>query len=284
VTIVHFRNVTRLTVSCACAHPMPRLAWLVVALAFALPAPARPADCRDRTGGDICAAGSPWLDYTRFRLHLRADGHEGTTTITMHGGDDFSVDIEDTPDMHGQIIVVAGRVMLMRDVPHDEGYEIDALDGPVLMHQLVATLLGQAFPGGPGSVTSDSTVRVVQKTRPIRIATPSAGGRLGAPWTLTGTVHRAAGTIDFDLLFDFTDEHTVHALAFSGTWEKAAAAPALDEHMPLDGWAIHWLGPIASSSADGTVVDFSARPTSDRWPDLAALRKSLAAADRRARH
>ena len=97
--------------------------------------PSSPADdCRNKTTGDICAAGSLWAEFTQFRVRLRSDEHSDTTTMTRHGADDFSIDIEDAPARHGRIIVLAGRAMLMKDVQHETGYEIDALDGPVLMH------------------------------------------------------------------------------------------------------------------------------------------------------
>lgn len=55
--------------------------------------------------------------------------------MTMRGPDDFSIDIEDAPAPGGTIIVVGGGAMLMKGVQHKNGYEIDALDGPVFMHQ-----------------------------------------------------------------------------------------------------------------------------------------------------
>lgn len=99
----------------------------------------------------------------------------------MHDGADFSLEIEpkSPATSKGRILVIAGRAMLMKDVAHEAGYEIDALDGPVLTHQLVMTSLDQAFPKGPGSVASGKpSFKIVQKKRAIRIATSSAGGRM----------------------------------------------------------------------------------------------------------
>src|SRR4051794_34477717 len=166
--------------------------------------PLRADDCRHQRTGDICAAGSPWSNFTRFRLQLRDEGHSTTTVMTMHGSDDFSIDIENVSGTGGTIIVVGGRAMLMKGVEHEMGYEIDALDGPVLMHQLVTTLLDQAFPNGPTSVGDSVPIKLVQKERAIRIATMSAGGRLEAPWTLTGTARRVDNRIEYDLQFAFT--------------------------------------------------------------------------------
>lgn len=195
--------------------------------------------------------------------------------MVMHGPDDFSVYIEDAPGTRGTIIVVGGRAMLMKDVQHESGYEIDALDGPVLMHQLVMTLLDQAFPNGPTSVRASVPIKIVQKERAIRIATASAEGRLEAPWTLTGTARRADDRIEYDVQFVFTADGSTKSLSFTGFWEKAPAAPPLDEHMSLDGWTMHWLTPMTSTSEQGTMLDYGAKPTSEHWADLAGLRKYI---------
>ena len=45
--------------------------------------------------------------------------------------------------------------------------------------------------------------------------------------------------------------------------------------MPLDGWTVHWLGPMTMTSGQGTVLDYAARPASELWKDVGALRKWL---------
>src|SRR5262245_41048737 len=85
---------------------------------FLLVSPSLAQDCRHQTTGDICGAGSPWSNFTQFRVYLRGEDHSGTTTMTMHGPGDFSVHIEDAPGTRGTIIVVGGGAMLMKDVQH----------------------------------------------------------------------------------------------------------------------------------------------------------------------
>jgi len=248
---------------------------VVLVLLFSVSS-SRADDCRHQKTGDICGAASPWSNFTQFRLQLRDEGHSQTMVMTMHGSDDFSIDIEDVSGTRGTIIVVGGRAMLMKGVEHEAGYEIDALDGPVLMHQLVITLLDQAFPNGPTSVVGSVPIKLVQKERAIRIATQSAGGRLEAPWSLMGTSRRADNRIEYDLQFVLTADRSTKSLGFTGFWEKAPAVPLLDDHMSLDGWTVHWLSPMTSTSEQGTVLDYGAKPVSEHWADLAALRKYIA--------
>jgi hypothetical protein len=232
-------------------------------------------DCGRETTNDICVAGSPWSDFTQFRVQSHGKGISGTTTLTTHGRGDFSVDTEDARATHGTIIVVGGRAMLMKDVPHESGYEIDALDGTLLIHQLVMTLLDQAFPKGPSSVGVSAPIKIAEKKRAISIATPSAEGRFAAPWSVTGTARRDADRIEYDLQFVFPAAASRESIGFSGFWEYAPVPP-LDDHMSLDGWTVHWLAPMTSASEQGTIVDYGAKPTSEHWADLAALRKYIA--------
>ena len=207
------------------------------------------------------------------------------TALTLHGGHDLSVEFTSIPPKgaRGRIVVVDGRALLMRDVQHEAGYEIDALDGPVLMAQLVVTLLDQAFPAGPSSVLTSHPVQVKQKTRAIRIATQSASARFDAPWVLTGTVRRRAQRVEYDLRFSARTSEGPYSFKARGLWQKEPNPASLDESMPLDGWTVHWLGPMTTTSADGTTLDYAAQPASSHWRDVADLRKWISEEpDRRA--
>jgi hypothetical protein len=105
------------------------------------------------------------------------------------------------------------------------------------------------------------------------MTTPSAEGRLEAPWTLTGTARRVPSGIEYDLQFVFTAQGAAKPLAFTGLWEKAPALPPLDERMSLEGWTVHWLTPMTTTWEQGTTLDYGARPVSERWTVVAALRK-----------
>lgn len=219
-------------------------------------------DCRRATTGDICAQGSPWSAFTQLRLKLAVDGDGQTTTVTKHGTDDFSVDVEDGSQTTGRMIVIGGRALLMKDVEHERGEEIDALDSPLLLHQLVVVLLDQAFPDGPKSVGASAPIKIKQLARAIHIATPSADLRLIAPWTLSGTARRSGDGIDYDLEFVFNGDGSETSMRFTGLW-RASAVAAPDDRMTLQGWTVFWLAPMSSESKE-------------RWADLGALRKYIA--------
>jgi hypothetical protein len=151
------------------------------------------------------------------------------------------------------------------------------------MNQLIVTLPDQAFPAGPSSVRTRHRVQIEQKTRAIRIATPSASGRFEAPWTLTGTVRRRDGRIEYELRFSARTPDGPYSFHASGFWVKESNTSPVDERMPLDGWTVHWLGPMTMTSAHGTTLDYAARPASELGQDVAALRKWISEEpDRRA--
>jgi hypothetical protein len=232
------------------------------------------AQCERDGIGDICASGSLWYEFTRVRIEpLEKSGI--ATTMTLHPHHEFSLDIGagGGRGTQGKIIVIAGRAMLMRGVPHEKGYEIDALDGPVLMNQLAMTLLDQAFPKGPASVITTHKVRIAQKTRAIRIATASASARFEPPWTLTGAVQRADGRIRYDLRFTSGSSSGVKSFQVAGYWVKESSLPPVAEQMSLVGWTLHWLGQMTTTSEQGTMLDYAAKPASGHWKDVAALRK-----------
>jgi len=238
-------------------------------------------ECRRATTGDICAQGSPWAAFTQLRLRLGVDEHGQTITVTTHGADDFSMDLEDESQKPGRMIVVSGLALLMKDVEHEPGYEIDAIDGPMLLQQLVVVLLDRAFPDGPASIGATAPIKIRQAERAIHVVSPGAELRLAAPWTLSGAAHRASGRIEYDVEFVFTGEGSEKSMHFTGFWQQASAPTALDDRMPLDGWTVLLLGPLTPDTKEGTLLDDGAKPATGRWADLRALRKYIADASRR---
>ena len=45
----------------------------------------------------------------------------------------------------------------------------------------------------------------------------------------------------------------------AGYWEKESTPPPVDERMSLEGWTLHWLGPMTTASAQGTTLEYGAK-------------------------
>ena len=109
-----------------------------------------------------------------YLIELLSDGDARITAI----------DRSASSDRWPVIVSVGGQVMLIQNVELEEGYEIDAMDGPVLMLQLALTLLEKGIADGPESLPTEGIVEVQkdEQAEPIEVSTTSAGGAV--PCTL----------------------------------------------------------------------------------------------------
>jgi hypothetical protein len=161
---------------------------LAASFCIALLAFAGPGRARDKCGE--CASIEDWATFTSISLTLSHPGQPPAATWKGrfdHKANDIVIDADVTTDpgrMKGSIAMVGGRVMLTKGLKLERGYEIDALDGPVLSMQLVLHLLDRVFPKGPSSIPQGQQI---DRKDPIaiRYATPSASGRIAAPWHLS---------------------------------------------------------------------------------------------------
>jgi hypothetical protein len=204
-----------------------------------------------------------------------------TFTIELGQSDDASVVIND-PSAVGQqetrILLVAGRWMVTKGLIIEPGYEIDALDGPVLVMQTVTLLLDKAVPAGPDTIQSQIAIDLIEKLQSLRVNTQSAEGEYPAPWQVKGTVVRRSPTIiAFDLNFVCKAEDTggTQSIHYAGTWERDPVTPALSEQMSLKGWQVFWVGPSKRRDRDGaTIIDYGAQQRNAGYATLADLRKA----------
>jgi hypothetical protein len=204
-----------------------------------------------------------------------------TFTIELGQSDDASVVISD-PGAVGQhetrILLVAGRWMVTKGLEIEPGYEIDALDGPVLVMQTVMRLLDRAVPAGPNTIQSQIAIDLVEKTQDLHVNTQSAEGEYPAPWQVKGTVERRGPTIlAFDLNFHCKagGSENPQLIRYIGTWERDPVTPRLPEQMSLTGWKIFWIGPSKRQDHDGaTILDYGAQQRRTDYATLADLRKA----------
>lgn len=252
-------------------------ALFLVALSFLAWAACGPKD------GDICAAGSPWYAANLVKLTVTQPNVPDLTRLTLTVPDprnlvlDLDNVFQGTPQK-GTIKLVEGRAMLTRGLSLERGYEIDALDGPVLTYQMLVSLLSQSIPDGPDKFVGARNINIKETSRGIRIATMSASGYFSPPWALTGSVSRRdEETVDFSLRFTYTHNDASSALWFDGTWKKLRQAPQIDSSMSLSGWQLHLLGPVEIKQEGGIILDYAAQSKPTPLGTLGELRESIIA-------
>lgn len=213
---------------------------------------------------DICASGSTWYEGQRIKLRMEEKGSPDYSELLFifPGQQDLSIEIDrkyNNNATKGKIILVSGRLMLSKDIDMKKGYEIDNIDGPLLVYQLVISLLDQAFTKGPSEVTGVHKVNKEEKERMIRVATPSAIGEYPAPWRIIGHVKRInSEKISYDFEYTYTSGNKPRTFKLIGFWEKPKISPKFDYSMNIEKWQIYSLGPIKITNDNGTILDYSA--------------------------
>lgn len=245
----------------ATASPLLRSLALCCLTLLALPAQAQ---CPGKD--DLCATSSPWLtaNVVDVTITQPAERYRSHLTLTIIDPLNLVIDEDNTlgsQTQTGTIRLVEGSAMLSRGLVLQKGVETDALDAPVLMYQMLISLLTQAIPAGPAKFTGTHNISLTERKKSIRIATRSAGGSLPAPWQLSGSVTRKdAESISFRLSTTYTRGTAPATINMEGSWKKLATQPAADPAMPLAGWQLYPLGPLPVRQEQDSILDTSTTP------------------------
>lgn len=228
-------------------------------------------------------ANGTWSDPTEVRLVISGDttGHpmEYLIELLSHGDARITaIDRSTSSDRWPVIVSVGGQVMLIQNVELEEGYEIDAMDGPVLMLQLALTLLEKGIVNGPESLPTEGIVEVqkIEQAEPIGVSTTSAGGQFPAPWRVSGTANREpVDRIAYSLVFWYSSAAKEIRVEIVGHWQRTEPRPELDPTMALSAWESYQIGPIERATPGGTIYDYGAYPKEFKARTLRELRLEI---------
>lgn len=217
---------------------------------------------------------SEWFKSTRASLSMQDKGVALTTFYEFGVNQDLRITMvatEKGKQQTTEIMLINGKCqwMLAKGMALEKGYEIDALDVPVLNLKFAMELLRAAAPGGPGDIKKKTTFDIHENTRSIAVNTASADGGLEAPWTLQAVIEPTAAD---QWSFDLSASHgeTIH---FSGTWQKEATPPPFGDDISLDGWQVFILGPMKRAEENATIYDYGAEAIKQHPKTIGELRK-----------
>lgn len=193
---------------------------------------------------------SRWLDASWIELVIKDNQNDwlGNWQIAFdHPSNNVQIDKDDQFNgqrLKGSLIVINGETLLAKGLNLQPGYEIDALDTPVLMTQLLLTLLDKAVDISPSSLTNKHNIEHHEATMPIRVATKSASAFFKAPWSVSGELTKTGKqNVNYKLEFQTVlGEDIKYIVSMSGLLNHQAAVK-LDDEMPLAGWTVYSLGP-----------------------------------------
>ena len=240
---------------------------------------------------DPCGKSTAWNEFNVFELKVtmpQKTGYESWHGRFDKESSDIQIDVETFDGQrttHGKILLVGGRVMATQGPITEPGYEIDALDAPVLEQRLVTSLLGRVLPDGPTRVEAVRTIDFTDEKTGIQFATPSAQGFIPAPWHVTGEVKLAGPD---DIKYQLTLTATIkqqspassqgYVATFTGRLSKEASVK-IDDALPLEGWNLFGLGVQKRKGSGGTTFDYSAAPATTLYKIVADIRKKIAEDD-----
>lgn len=243
------------------------------------------------TCGDPCGKPTPWSEFNKFEIKVTSpkepvySSWKGTFDKESL---DIQIDVEvwdGKETIKGQVFMVGGRVLATRGPVTEPGYEIDALDAPLLEQELVFRLLGAALPNGTEEIKGMHKIDYKSERTGIQFATPSAQGFISAPWHVIGDINVVAqNVVEYQLSLtaagtgDAVASNGKYTANFSGRLSRVVHAQ-IDDSMPLAGWNVFGVGVQTRKEGSGTTYDYGAAPTSTQYRTVADIRKKLAEDD-----
>jgi hypothetical protein len=256
--------------------------WLIVL--FAIPVSVSASCDKDPECDDVSA----WAVFTRITLTQSAAG-SGESVDWMGSFDQKTLDASiqiathgSKEPMNGTVALVGGYVMMTEGLKLEPGYEIDALDAPVLSMRLVMILLSRVFPGGPDQVVGTKQIDRMDKVG-VQFATPSASGYIPPPWRLKGRASRLAdGAVAFDMALSYSSEEQSKPKSSATMILKGELArldrPVFRDADSLEGWTTYGVGAQQAKKGGGAILDYGASPqTTERFKTVGDVRAFVAA-------
>jgi hypothetical protein len=228
----------------------------------------------DNDANAICVAQSPWNGANVAKVLITQPDNKDYEDLSLevHDQRNLAIHVKSATGgklQQGTVMLVNGRLMLTKDLPMEKGFEVDALDGPVLMYKLAFSLIHEAFPAGPAKLSGNKSVDLKEPKRSIGIATNSASGTFGAPWTLRGVLNRKdVETVAFNFEFIFFSGGANHEMRLNGVWRKTTDSPVFNKDMSLKGWSIYTLGVNRWKHGNQTIVDYGAEALTGNFRTL----------------
>jgi len=229
--------------------------------------------------GHTADGGAVWVAKD-VSVVLTMPGQDGAANTRLEVGANgdarITVDIrEGSSRTKGTIVLIAGRWMLTQGFAPTPGAEIDEMDAAALTSQLVMKLLAAGLPKGPPAPGSPQHVSFSEKANPIQVATTSASGEYGPPWSIDGTVSvKAPGApATYRFLFTFSDQGRAMTMNLVGSVADSSPPVSFPDSMTLSEWTIHRIGSYQQQLPDGTKFDYGARPQTPKVTSVGELRK-----------
>jgi len=235
-----------------------RFVWVVCELAAL-------ATASTQVRGQDTASLSPWA-MTSFDVTQTVPSvtiaETTKLTVAANGDARIAVDVNSGKERsRGTILLISGRWMATQGLTLQSGSELDLMDIAAMNSQLVMTLLRLALPEGPPQPGAPARIDLKDQRGPLRVATSSASGEYGAPWSVSGTasVAVAGGPVSYKLSFTFKTRDDQEEAHLTGQVSRPDPPMLIADSESLAGWSVYSVGPGQKVSRDGR-GGYGARP------------------------
>lgn len=236
----------------------------------------------DDMNKNACVTEADWNQGNKIDLSLTRSGDTDRFHWKMLRFSDYDFLIHKDDDYRGVktsgiIGVIDGAQMISKDLTLAAGYEIDALDAPMLMISLLLKLLETAPLPPLGEITAATPIDHREADDALAVSTVSASASFPAPWQVSGTVAPAGDcAFEFSLRLAFENAEKEEAISFTGSWKKEENLPPLRGDTDIRGWNVYRIGPIVRKREGAVIYDYGAQLIPEKFDTVAALRAFIA--------
>jgi hypothetical protein len=231
--------------------------------------------------GEDGAASEPLSQEWRTPTHL--------TLVFKHGrdvtrwrytfGSDGVIHLKADDGAAGEMLLVNGQVLLLRNLSVPAGSELEVFDDAMLKQQAALGLLQQAVRRGPETIKGTQKIDARDRGQPIGAETTNSSLYFYPPWDVRGSLERIAEErLAFRLKFEFSENSPGGKGAtaeLSGEWRRDKAAPKFGDEFPLEGWEFYRIQMGTRNSGGITVAGYVTRHEAKRYANLGELRAAL---------
>lgn len=222
------------------------------------------------------ARGRAWSGAARVDVTVEQRGKLQRWVIDVDRDNDVLIHLGDA-DAPRQLLLVNGKLLLLRGLELPARNELDVLDTPLLHKQLLLELLQRAVPEGVG--VGARAVALDESERSINVGTPNTTGYYATPWKLKGRIEPAgADTVTVDWVFTYPSAEGsggTERMAIKGSVFVPAQRESFAAETSIDGWYAYSLRPGSRVVMGIAVASFVAVPDSARFRTLGELRARL---------
>ncbi len=233
--------------------------------------------------GHLCVGDSKWLSVKNISLKISSNklSMSASYDIKYYDNHDVQVVLYDESltgnSEPGEVLLVNGRVLLIKNMKIQENYAIDFIDGVALLQQILFTIIDLSSNEGPNDTTFPFDKEISETQYPIKATTKSASGLFHPPWTSKVSLEKNNDSIiSFKVFFDFMlsngQDANLHMEGLMSNYGKVNGNKGISDNFLITDYKQYNIGPYTKKTQTGTIYDFGTTYIKETFDTLGELR------------